>query len=107
MNLGHSWKSTELWGTGKVCFSFGFSTTFLLVGQSFNLSWSQYLDLENKGLNKVLYKVPSSSRVLAWLVILPDLDMPLSWTHLVEYRILLLILLCFLPGNVYFLRPVI
>lgn len=30
----------------------------------FNLSWSQYLDLENKELNKVLYKVPPSSRIL-------------------------------------------
>lgn len=41
-------------GVRKSLFSFGFSTTFVLLNKSFNLSLSQYLDLENKGLSKVL-----------------------------------------------------
>lgn len=45
-------------------FSFGISTTSVLLGKSLNLSWSQYLDLEIKGLSKVLCEVPSSSRIL-------------------------------------------
>lgn len=58
-----------------MCFSFGFSTTFLLLGKSFNVSSSQYLDLKNKGLSDIIYKVPSSSRMLfIWACHLSDLS---------------------------------
>lgn len=57
MNLGHSWKSTELGDRKSVFYFWIFSTTFVLLDQLFKLSWSQYLDLENKGLNKVFYMV--------------------------------------------------